>query len=96
MQREGWMTARRCGTPLPRVRRCFAIGRKRTATDWAAIWRGTRDENFSPGLGIWRHHLPAKLKLMQTGEMVLQQKTAEVNMETLMPFLKQLGWEPES
>ena len=40
--------------------------------------------------------LPAKQKLMQTGEMVLQQKTTEVDMESLMPFLEQLGWEPAS
>jgi len=37
---------------------------------------------------------PGKEKLSQTSEMVLQQRTAEVNLATLEPFLRELGWEP--
>jgi hypothetical protein len=40
--------------------------------------------------------VPGKEKLTQTSEMVLQQKTADVDVElvTLEPFLRELGWEP--
>ncbi|HYW41755.1 MAG TPA: hypothetical protein VE959_02785 [Bryobacteraceae bacterium] len=40
--------------------------------------------------------VPGKEKLSQTSEMVLQQKTADVDVEliTLEPFLRELGWEP--
>jgi hypothetical protein len=37
---------------------------------------------------------PGKEKLSQTSEMVLQQKTEEVDLATLEPFLRELGWEP--
>jgi hypothetical protein len=41
--------------------------------------------------------VPGKQKLSQTSlEMVLQQRTADADVElaTLEPFLRELGWEP--
>jgi hypothetical protein len=38
--------------------------------------------------------LPGKEKLSQSFEMVLQQTTADAELITLVPFLRELGWEP--
>ena len=40
--------------------------------------------------------VPGKERLSQTSEMVLRQNTADVDVElgTLEPFLRELGWEP--
>ncbi len=39
--------------------------------------------------------VPAKLTLGQTPQMVLQQKAAEMDLATVEPFLRELGWKPE-
>jgi TIR domain len=38
--------------------------------------------------------VPGKEQLSQQSEMVLQQKSADVDQATLEPFLRELGWEP--
>jgi hypothetical protein len=38
--------------------------------------------------------MPGKAKLSHGSEMVLQQKTADADLATLEPFLRELGWEP--
>jgi len=38
--------------------------------------------------------VPGKEKLSQTSEMVLRQRSADVDLATLEPFLRELGWEP--
>jgi hypothetical protein len=40
--------------------------------------------------------VPGKELLSLTSEMVLQQKTADADLTTLEPFLRELGWEPPS
>jgi hypothetical protein len=40
--------------------------------------------------------MPAKERLSHTSEMVLQQKAADVDLTTLEPFLRDLGWKPPS
>jgi hypothetical protein len=37
---------------------------------------------------------PDKAKLRDTAEMVMEQQTPDVELATIEPFLRELGWEP--